>query len=144
MIEMLSRIVPEKIMDRGWIVRLSTMLVIIGLAAGCATRQGATPSPTGGSESGPVGVVLREFEFEPRPLKVKAGKVRFLLMNRGSVEHDFMIPEVMQAMEHEKDLVQPGKTKTIEIDLKPGTYQVVCTVSGHQEAGMKTTIEVSS
>lgn len=133
-------------MIRGWSVRLATMLAIIGLAAGCVARQGATPSapPTGGAEAGPVGVVLREFEFEPRPLKVKAGRVRFLLMNRGSVEHDFMIPKVMQAMEHEKDLVQPGKTKTIEVDLKPGTYEVICTVSGHQEAGMKTTIEVSS
>jgi len=133
-------------MDRGWSPRLGVVLVVIGLAAGCATRQGAIPPsvPTGGADTGAVGVVLREFEFEPRPLKVKAGKVRFLLMNRGSVEHDFMIPEIMEAMGHEKDLVQPGKTKAIEVDLKPGTYEVICTVAGHQEAGMKATIEVSS
>lgn len=131
-------------MDRGWTLQLATMLVFAGLVAGCASRQGTAPRPTEGTEPRPVGVVLREFEFEPRPLKVKAGKVRFLLMNRGSVEHDFMIPEVMQAMEHEKDLVQPGKNKTIEVDLKPGRYQVVCTVPGHREAGMTVTLEVSS
>jgi uncharacterized cupredoxin-like copper-binding protein len=127
-------------------LRLGTMLIIAGLAAGCAGRHSTThPSvPTGGTEPAAVGVVLREFEFEPRPLKVKAGKVRFLLMNRGSVEHDFMIPEVMEAMEHEKDLVQPGKSKTIEVDLKPGRYEAVCTVPGHKESGMTVVIEVTS
>lgn len=44
----------------------------------------------------------------------------------------------------ERDLVQPGQTKTIEVDLKPGVYEVVCTVPGHKEAGMKATIEVNS
>lgn len=130
-------------MKRGWSLRIGTMLVVAGLAAGCATRQGATPSTrTVGTEPAAVGVVLREFEFEPRPLKVKAGMVRFLLMNRGSVEHDFMIPELMEEMEHERDLVQPGQSKTIETDLKPGVYEAVCTVPGHKEAGMVVTIEV--
>lgn len=131
-------------MGRGWALQLATTLIVAGVVTGCASRQASAPLPTGGTEPRPVTVVLREFEFEPRPLKVKAGKVRFLLINRGSVEHDFMIPGVMQAMEHEKDLVQPGKSKTIEVDLKPGRYQVVCTVQGHKEAGMTITLEVSS
>ncbi|MGQ0571038.1 MAG: sulfocyanin-like copper-binding protein [Armatimonadota bacterium] len=28
--------------------------------------------------------------------------------------------------------------------LKPGTYEVVCTIPGHQDAGMKVRLEVSS
>jgi len=109
--------------------------------AGCVARQtGTVPR----AESAVVGVVMREFEFEPRPLVAKAGRVRFQLMNRGSVEHDFMITELMMNMEHDRDLVQPGQTKTIEVDLKPGLYEVVCTVPGHKEAGMKVTIEVNS
>ncbi|MGH7428483.1 MAG: cupredoxin domain-containing protein [Candidatus Methylomirabilaceae bacterium] len=131
-------------MDRKWSLQPAMMLVVVALVAGCASRQGTVPEPTHGTEPAPVTIVLREFEFEPRPLKVKAGRVRFLLINRGSVEHDFMIPEVMQAMQHEKDLVQPGKSKTIEVDLKPGRYQVVCTVPGHREAGMTLTLEVTS
>lgn len=109
--------------------------------AGCVSRQtGTVPR----AESAVVGVVMREFEFEPRPLVAKAGRVRFQLMNRGSVEHDFMITELMMDMEHDRDLVQPGQTKTIEVDLKPGVYEVVCTVPGHKEAGMKVTIKVNS
>lgn len=109
--------------------------------AGCVSRQtGTVPR----AESAVVGVVMREFEFEPRPLVAKAGRVRFQLMNRGSVEHDFMITELIMDMEHQRDLVQPGQTKTVEVDLKPGLYEVVCTVPGHKEAGMKVTIKVNS
>ena len=123
--------------------RLKTIIacLLAFVLAGCVSRQtGTVPR----AESAVVGVVMREFEFEPRPLVAKAGRVRFQLMNRGSVEHDFMITELMMDMEHDRDLVQPGQTKTIEVDLKPGVYEVVCTVPGHKEAGMKVTIKVNS
>jgi len=123
--------------------RLKTIIacLLAFVLAGCVSRQtGTVPR----AESAVVGVVMREFEFEPRPLVAKAGRVRFQLMNRGSVEHDFMITELMMDMEHDRDLVQPGQSKTIEVDLKPGVYEVVCTVPGHKEAGMKVTIKVNS
>lgn len=120
-------------------LKLAIACLLASVLAGCVSRPTGTVPQTGGVV---VGVVMREFEFEPRPLVAKAGRVRFQLMNRGSVEHDFMIPELMREMEHERDLVQPGQSKTIETDLKPGVYEAVCTVPGHKEAGMVLTIEV--
>lgn len=129
-------------------IGLGAALLISALAAGCAPR-GATPPPppaqTGEEDQpGVVEIVLREFAFEPRPLKVKTGTVRFLLMNRGTVEHDFAILAVKEHNEHGKHLVKPGETKTVEIELPPGTYEAVCTIPGHREAGMVVSIEVSS
>lgn len=122
-------------------LKIAIMCLLASSLAGCVSRPtGTAPSPEGGPV---VPVVMREFEYEPRPLVAKAGRVRFQLMNRGSVEHDFMITELMMDMEHERDLVQPGQTKTIEVDLKPGVYEVVCTVAGHKDAGMKATIKVN-
>lgn len=89
-----------------------------------------------------VGVVSREFEFEPRPLKAKAGLVRFHLMNRGTVEYDFAIPALQAHEEHEQHLLKPGESEVVELELKPGTYEVICTVPGHKEAGMVVTLEV--
>lgn len=124
---------------------LVTAVVAAALAAGCASpRAGEPATKVPQADKAAVTVILREFEFEPRPLKVKAGKVRFLLITRGSVDHDFHIPSVMSAMEHERDLVTPGKSKVLEVDLKPGIYEVVCTVPGHKEAGMIVRLEVSS
>lgn len=120
-------------------LKLAIACLLASVLAGCVSRPTGTVPQTDGVV---VGVVMREFEFEPRPLVAEAGRVRFQLMNRGSVEHDFMIPELMEEMEHERDLVQPGQSKTIETDLKPGVYEAVCTVPGHKEAGMVVTIEV--
>lgn len=86
---------------------------------------------------------MREFEFEPRPLKAKAGTVRFFLMNRGAVEHDFAVPSLEEHNVHEQHLVKPGQTTTVELELKPGTYEAICTIPGHKEAGMIVKIEVS-
>ena len=70
--------------------------------------------------------------------------VRFQLMNRGSVEHDFAIPSLAGHNQHEQHLVKPGEIKTVEFELTPGTYEVICTIPGHKEAGMVVTLEVSS
>ncbi|MGH9199227.1 MAG: plastocyanin/azurin family copper-binding protein [Acidimicrobiia bacterium] len=132
-------------------LRISSVGLTLALAltvAGCAPRSGTTSPPqTGqpadGRELPLVGVVLREFEFEPRPLRARSGKVRFLLMNRGTVEHDFFIPALREHGDHERHLVLPGKTLIVEIDLKPGSYTLECSIPGHKDAGMVATIEVS-
>jgi uncharacterized cupredoxin-like copper-binding protein len=129
-------------MNRRWNLHLGTMLIVVGLAGGCATQHSAHPVQTVKTEPATIDVVLREFEYAPNPLKVTAGKVRFLLRNRGTVEHDFMIPGLMGHVDHAKHLVKPGQSRVVEVNLKPGVYEAVCTVSGHKEAGMRMTIEV--
>ena len=129
--------------------RAAIMVTVVLLLSACGSRSASGP----GSESPPaaqgtpepvVGVVMREFEFEPRPLKAKAGIVRFQLMNRGTVEHDFAIPGLAAHEEHERHLLKPGETRVIELELKPGIYEAICTIPGHKEAGMVVTIEVSA
>lgn len=130
------------------ILSLSIVLVIAGLISGCSTRQSGTPHTGRGAAPEPpvVGVVLRDFRFEPNPLKVTPGRVRFHLKNRGSVEHDFSIVGVTTHSEHDhkQHLVQPGRSRTIEVDLKPGAYEAICTVPGHKEAGMTVTVQAGS
>jgi len=39
--------------------------------------------------------------------------------------------------------IQPsGKKAAAELDLQPGTYAIICTVPGHEQAGMKATLTV--
>lgn len=125
---------------------IAVVLLLSTIAAGCASRGASPPSPAPqtGQQEQVVGVFMREFEFEPRPLKVKAGMVRFRLVNRGTVDHDFGIPSLQGHNEHETHLVKPGETKVVEIEMKPGTYEAVCTIPGHKEAGMTVMIEVGS
>lgn len=54
--------------------------------------------------------------------------------------------EQMRAMGHvhsEAERIAPGKTYTVEMTFPgPGTYEFVCGITGHAEAGMKGTLTV--
>ena len=96
----------------------------------------AQPAAPAGEEE--VKIKMTEFKFEPTTVEVKAGKVKFELENAGAVEHSFVII----GTDNKLEAVQPGKSGELEVDLKPGTYQIECDIPGHKEAGMTMTIVV--
>jgi uncharacterized cupredoxin-like copper-binding protein len=53
------------------------------------------------------------------------------------------IPEKQVKMLGETDELQPNAEKTITLDLKPGTYLLICNVPGHYAAGMWTPLTVT-
>lgn len=98
---------------------LGVLAVVAGLGCG-----------GGGPE---VTVVMTEFEFEPAQISIQAGqKTTITLQNRGAVEHNFTVRQVNVVSPN----VAPGQTARIELAAPRGTYPVVCTVPGHEEAGM--------
>jgi plastocyanin len=63
---------------------------------------------------------------------VKAGAATITLKNGGLVEHDFTV-DALSIQVH----ADPGKTTSETYQgLQPGTYEVYCSVPGHQQAGM--------
>jgi uncharacterized cupredoxin-like copper-binding protein len=70
------------------------------------------------------------------PTQIPSGSVTFSIKNNGAVEHNFVIQETNTRLEG----IQPGQTKTLTTTLRPGTYNIVCDIAGHAEAGMKTTV----
>ncbi|MDQ7848748.1 MAG: cupredoxin domain-containing protein [Armatimonadota bacterium] len=112
--------------------------------APAAEAPAATPAPTGEARpASPAGeqevkITMTEFKFEPQTVEVKAGKVDFELVNAGTVEHSFVILGTDKRL----DSVSPGQSGELEVELRPGTYQVECDIPGHKEAGMVMTIVV--
>ena len=90
--------------------------------AGCQGRS-VGPSP---SEVQEVEITMSEFKFEPSTIEVKAGKVKFHFNNTGAIEHTAVIPELSKGTSM----------------VKPGTYNIVCDIPGHKEAGMEMTLVV--
>lgn len=95
-----------------------------------AAEQPVTPAPS--AEGQKVKVDMSEFKFAMEPVEVKAGKVTFELVNAGTVEHSFII----EGTDVKSEQIRAGQTVSVQTDLKPGTYTVVCDVAGHKEAGM--------
>lgn len=112
------------------------------ITAGCQ-RAAQEQAPPPAAEGQVVNVVAKEFSFEPKEIRVKAGRVTFNVKNDGAVEHDFQIMGVAKhETEHGAELIKPGATYTGAFDLKPGTHEIVCGVAGHKEAGMTATLIV--
>ncbi len=82
-----------------------------------------------------------EYSFHPKNIPIQPNEeITFTLMNLGSQEHDFVIKEAGVHIH-----TFPGTTNSQSVIFsEPGIYQAICSLPNHTEAGMVTTITVSS
>jgi len=87
-----------------------------------------------------INVVMTEYHFE-MPATAKAGKTTFVIKNAGRKEHTLEIKGegIDQKLSPNP---KPGQTATLQVDLKPGTYNVTCPLPFHTMRGMKSTLTV--
>jgi len=88
-------------------------------------------------------ISMFEFSFGPSTLAAEAGSTSVLrLRNDGTPLHDWAIlstPITSETGLRSDDLiasarVEPGAVVILEFDAPPpGTYQIICTISGHSE-----------
>lgn len=114
----------------------SLLSVLIGVAlllSGCDLLKGGQP-PYGPTVQ-EISVMLKDGQIIPSRITIKAGKVRFVVRNDGTMDHGFEVEG--QGIEEDIDPFSPGRTRTLELELSPGTYEIYCQVPGHKELGMK-------
>jgi uncharacterized cupredoxin-like copper-binding protein len=81
-------------------------------------------------------------KFSTGALKAKAGKITIKLTNRSLLPHDLVV-ETGETILAKTPLLAKGKTGSLTVTLKKGTYDFVCDVPGHEDAGMKGKLVVS-
>jgi len=97
-------------------------------------------APTATSAKGMVIVKLTEYKIEMPP-SVPAGATTFTVSNAGKETHSFEVEG--NSIEQEiKPALKVGETKTLQVNLKPGTYKVYCPVDGHKMLGMSRDLTV--
>jgi len=106
-----------------------------------------------------VTVKMTEYAFTPVPISLKAGVPTKLVLRNEGKEHHYFVAEkffgtiaTRKVQDSDGEVKAPAFTavevyagKTLEWFLVPtekGTFDVICTVKGHAEHGMKGTIEV--
>ncbi len=125
------------------LILILTLLFGLALTA-CASSGG---SSSGGSNS--YNVTMTDFKFQPDTLNVSAGQTLTVnLQNTGSVQHTFTVMKTPVSGSYTQadagniyfnsDVIQAGSSKTVTFTAPStaGTYQIICTVQGHLEAGM--------
>jgi plastocyanin len=109
---------------------------LVGVMAIAIAGCGGGNPPAGATN---LDVESREFEFVPSELTARAGEIKVTLRNAGAVEHDFHIEEIPAAHVHS----DVGETNESTFTLDAGTYEFICTIPGHRQAGMVGTLTVT-
>lgn len=121
----------------------------------------ACGAPASTAEPEPQVITLRasDIAFDQATIEVVAGRpVKLIYTNTGALDHDFSVDQIeVEAVsdegghhhQHGGDLpdlhlgIEPGGTAILRFTpLAPGTYTFICTIEGHQEAGMVGTLVV--
>jgi plastocyanin len=102
-----------------------------------SSTGGATPNGTVSIAANPGG----ELKFNTTSLTAKAGNVSIGFTNMSSLAHNLTIESSSGAQIGATPTFQGG-SKTLSVNLKPGTYKFFCSVPGHRQAGMEGTLTV--
>jgi uncharacterized cupredoxin-like copper-binding protein len=142
---------------------LSSMVLALGLAAcggssssSTTTSSAASPPATSTSTStsttastgtsGSLAIAANPsglLKYTKSTLSAKAGKVTIAFTNSSPLMHNFTLQQGTNGKVLGATPIFQGGTKTVTVDLTPGTYTFFCSVPGHRMAGMVGTLTVS-
>jgi uncharacterized cupredoxin-like copper-binding protein len=102
--------------------------------------KSAVDAVTPDKDARKVEVKLTEGKID-MPKSLASGKTALVVTNKGKQKHNFEItgPGVDETFNLD---LSPNETKTLHVDLKPGSYQVACPVFDHDEKNMQLTLTV--
>jgi len=111
-------------------------------STGTSSTPATAPATAGGGsalslEANPEG----QLKYNTTSLTAKAGKVSIDFTNMSPLGHNLTVASSSGAVVGATPTFEGG-SKTLSLDLKPGTYKFYCTVPGHRQAGMEGTLTV--
>jgi plastocyanin len=115
-------------------------------AAETPTTSSAASAPAGGTSGSGQALALEanpegQLKYNTTSLTAKAGKVSIDFTNMSPEGHNVTVASASGAAVGATPTFEGG-SKTLTLNLKPGTYKFFCTVPGHRMAGMEGTLKV--
>jgi uncharacterized cupredoxin-like copper-binding protein len=118
-------------------------------SAATSSAEASTPASSAPASSAPaeaesetVAVTEGEMFIELSEDSFSAGTYTFEVTNTGSMRHDFVVEQNGEDVAN-TDVLQPGESTTLEVDLTPGEYVFYCSVGAHRAAGMEVPVTVA-
>jgi len=110
------------------------------------TSSSSTPAPAPSGESAGQSLSLSanpegQLKYNTNSLTAKAGKVSIDFTNMAPLAHNVTVASASGAVLGATPTFQGG-SRTLSLNLKPGTYKFYCSVPGHRMAGMEGTLTV--
>jgi uncharacterized cupredoxin-like copper-binding protein len=127
----------RKAMTGGRAIPLLGVLAALG-ATGCGGAIAYTRAP-----DRRVDVRLDEYRVLPEHIQVTAGRVTITARNTGRLTHNLVVVQFHRPLGDEEEkqygtptkTLFPGESASTNVDLKPGKYRLICTISNHDNLG---------
>ena len=100
----------------------------------------ATPTPAPAVPV--VQVTAVEYHYTLSRTAVPAGKVIFEFVNHGQDEHNLNVQPSTGPSAGSLPTAKSGTISKLEVELRPGTYTLFCSLPEHEAKGMKATLSV--
>ena len=112
-----------------------------GSSAPTSEAQGGA---TGGSSSSltQIDATLREWALDLSQTEVPAGTVRFVVTNAGQHTHNLAVRDSNGRVGATPNFNSSEGQQILELELKPGTYSIICELPGHAARGQKNELVV--
>ena len=131
--------------------------VMLAALGALALVVGASAAPAAGQVK-TVTVTLNEWKLVPSLKRVPAGKVTFVIRNKGKVVHEFVLTRTNIApaklpmsggVARVKPLaavrnIGPGQTRRLTVTLRPAKYVLLCNLPAHYQSGQYAGVVVGS
>ena len=85
---------------------------------------------------------MSELKFNPRDVTV-AAESSLIIRNAGSVGHDLKLRREGAEIGG-TEILNPGESQRLEVLYPPGSYEMYCSVPGHEKRGMRGAFTVES
>ncbi len=143
--------------------KASILTLAVGLLAlsGCGSSSSSTSStastptaattPSAATSSTPAAAGVQKLSLSANPegqltynttsLSANSGPIAIDFTNMSPVGHNVTVASSSGAVVGTTPTFQGG-SKSLALNLKPGTYKFYCTVPGHRQAGMEGTLTV--
>ncbi len=139
---------------------VAVLLVGCGSSSSSSSKASSAPTSTstaassaapstpasGGAAAGGVAVAADPsgaLKFTKTSLSAKAGKVTIAFANHAPEPHNLTIQQGTNGHIVGATPTFAGGSRTLAVNLKPGTYTFFCSVPGHRAGGMVGTLTVS-
>jgi plastocyanin len=150
---------------RPWRISIVPLLALVGIVAlaGCGSSKSssssestAAPAPAAttpattestaapSTSSGTLSLAANtegQLKYSTTSLTAKAGAVSIDFTNMSPLGHNVTVESSSGSLVGATPTFSGG-SKTLELNLKPGTYKFYCSVPGHRMAGMEGTLTV--
>jgi len=118
---------------------------VVLLAAGCSSGSSSSAGSGGGGGSGSgirVTATETEWHIALSRTSFSPGTYTFVAVDKGHSSHNLNVvgPGVNSNI---GVLLSPGGSASVTVTLRKGTYDIFCSVPGHQAKGMDVRIKVS-